>query len=78
MDTLNGFPVVARARLPDRPGVKPASVVIVDRGAEERERFVAALHCDGDPHWINAGYYETWDDAFADFAERARRAPRPV
>lgn len=69
--TVNGFPVIRWARTD--PG---QSVIIVDRGPDEFERFVVARHRDGDDEWCNGFYTNNADAAIKDFDRRSGGLPR--
>lgn len=70
-ETLNGFPVVMSARVFAAPGTRQRRVVMVDKGAFERHRYVTCVHCDGDSEWSHGNYFADLPRAKADFAKRA-------
>lgn len=67
-DLINNYPVIASADLPDRPGLKAGCrVVLVDRGADSRERYVVLTATRGESGWHQGYYYSALSDARAKF-----------
>lgn len=72
-ETIRGFAIVAEFRLPPQPATRPGRIILVDRGPEEPERWVTALHCDGDRAWLWGHYFSERAEADADFKARGKR-----
>lgn len=71
LGTLNGYPVIARALVPNREGYVPnRSIVLVDRAAHTAPRYVVAAHVDGETSWDLGHYTNDLAHALAVFAER--------
>lgn len=70
-DTVNGLPVLRATAFYTGPGLRPARIILVERDADEVERYITAFHCAGDKGWVWGHYFREKVDALDDFRERA-------
>jgi hypothetical protein len=70
---LHGYPIIAMAPLPVEGGLRNSRVIICDRGVDNPERFVCAVHCYGDDEWTWGRYCSTIEEAYEHFIERLGR-----
>lgn len=82
-ETIHGFAIIAHYDLPKQAMTRKGRIILVDRDASgerclRRGRFVTGWQgLDGengpDKEWGNGHYFDTLDEARADFQARARR-----
>lgn len=72
--TVNGYPIIAWAAIPDAEGYRVnRSVILVDRGLDHRQRYVVAGYVDGETSWDQGQYITQIGDAIEAFTERWKR-----
>lgn len=70
---LNGLPVIAAFKVPERPGMRPGEIVMVDKGPEAYERYIVSTHSESDDHWGQGEYYSAFTDALDMFQQLVAR-----
>lgn len=62
-DTINGFPIIATWATPQHGAERAGRIIVVDRGAEYKERYVVAWQawCSGGRE--QAGWARQWDQS---------------
>lgn len=72
-EEVNGFPICRASVWNSKKGSRDARVILVDRGADYRGRWVTAIQCQDMEGWIWGHYFDDEAEAVADFTAREAR-----